>query len=780
MQGISYTMANPNSIPIPGRAEIYYDKPEESKLRFSFSQNMGIASLKSTDHVRVVISFPSHLLNDARREMLASDEWTLIKMELPSHRNGNRYIFTLDPSRTMPWGDKKLQIDFQQLTAWKAGNGDVQVKMIINHTTIQVKKASQKLIVMAYPDQPKDLTNDILIPSILFNDRQEDMGYHPHLFISNPELAPPIANQLSLNLKYENKEKPLAEENWHHDKRPFFKISFSYGHDPDDLTDDEQQTIGTQPNPNYNPLTTAYNIRAEVIESDLWYMDPSDNTTGWTFHPSGLNHQLFSPENNNLDISFTHIVSRLPEGNATLYIQWGNIPGYNGGWKAIAIPKRHVPPKILSFSTPGGGKTSSIPFGSGISLDWLTFGMSEVRLKCVENPRLDKTIKVVSRYHDVLHRPEAALLNCGGIRPKPPHRLRESCAHLEHYPVKPVDPINNFYLQGYSNNKLVGEEVGPVTIRLTNYPPPILDIDLHAEGAIFHVTVNNEPVYYFNTYGASVKLSWLLEDPEEVREVILQDPTGNHIQTLAPKKQGAATITLQKEGKHTIRFIGKDQQELSQGIILKTISQRLVGTSYVSKASYQGLLPLRAPASVISYEDKNNNYKPKKTLIYTYPNGSLSASTQMQLSFYSAGTGKLAFSAPNYRLAYPNVTSPQLLKIIKQPQLNLAALQAPPIPVQDFTWSVSAKGSIMIQLNDGSGWELAKSPGANPRHLLFQSTTAQLPPSLKNKAITLSNINASQGAGELAPFPVEINPTPLSSAQVNLKAEGMTLIFKKQ
>lgn len=778
MPGISYTMGNPNSIPTPGRREIYYNKPEASKLRFSFSQNMGIASLNPTD--RVVISFSSDLLKDARLDMLASGEWVLIKMERPSHYNGNRYIFTLYPIRTIPWGDKKLQIDFQQLTAWKAGNGDVRVKVIINNGTIKVKKASQKLIVMAYPDQPKDLTNDILIPSILFNDRQEEMEHHPHLFISNPELAPPIANQLSLNLKYENKERPLAEENWHHHKRPFFKISFSYGHDPDDLTDDEQQIINNQHNPNYNPLTTAYNIRAEVIESDLWYMDKSDNTTVWTFYPSGLNHQLFSPENNNLDISFTHIVSRLPEGTATLYIQWGHIPGYNDGWKAIAIPKRHAPPKILSFTAPGGGKTSNIPFGSGISLDWLTFGMSEVRLKCVENPRLDRMIKVVARYHSVLYRPEAALLNCGGIRPKPPLQHRESCANLEHHPLIPVDPINNFYLQEYSNNKLVGEEVGPVTIRLTNYPAPILDSDLQAIGAIFSVKENNEPVYYFNALGTSVKLSWLLEDPQEVREVMLQDPTGNHIQTLAPQKQGSATITFQKEGKHTIRFIGKDNQQLTQGIILKKMSHLFVGPSFVSKVSYQGILPLPAPVSMISYEDKNNNYKPTKTLIHTYPNGNLSVSTQMQISFNSGGRGKLTFSPPNYRLTYPNITRPQLLRLTKQPQLNLAALRVTPIPDQNFTWSVSEKGDIKIQLSDGSTWVLALSPNATPQHLLFQSATAQIPPSLRNETITLSSINTSKGAGELAPFPLEITPMPLNSAQVNLKADEMTFVFKKK
>ncbi len=767
MKGISFTIVNPNSIPTPGQPEIYYDKPAESNLRFGFTQDLGISSIKPEDSVR--ISFPASLLEAMSKEMLASKDWEVKKLEAPGVDNQQHYIFNLSPTTELPFKEDELRIDFQKVLAKKASNGEVSINIVIDQSQVPIVDDTQKLIVMAYPDKPKDLTDSTLFPSILFNDDQETIESHAHLAISIPALTPPIANQLTLNLKYE--KKGLFVEKWDTKdpkNRPFFNISFSYGSSANDLTDDIQ--FGK---PDYNQLTTVMSIKATIKESHLWKLEKATDTSLWKITPTDANTNLFSGKDSNLDISFTHIISRLPEGDATIYIQWGNIPGYNEGWKARNIPKKSPVPKILAFSALGGSKTESIPFGAGINLDWSVFAVAQVQLRCDETPFLNGVYKVPAT------KVEAALFYCGGVRPEAA-KTTESCASLITRKIIPIDPVSSFYLQALNaKGEKTGEEVGPVTIKLKDYPDPTLNKKLQAEGAIFKTEENKEPVYYFNQPGASVSLNWELKNQEVVKEIILLDPTGDTIKTLLPENKGKARISLQKEGRYTIRIIGKDKGEFSQGIILRTVSNLLIGANYASGISYKGSIPMPGLVYVISsYDNKKGNYKPIKTLIYSYPSGIFSLNNTIQLAFTKAGSGTISFTPPNCSLAYPNITVPQMITISKQPQLNTQLLKVAPIPPQNFEWSISTMGNINIQLGD-SKWELVLSKDANSQQLTFQSATTQLPLPLNEKIIALSNITASLGNGEIPPFSIELTPVSLTNTTVNIKAEEMTFVFKK-
>jgi len=208
------------------------------------------------------------------------------------------------------------------------------------------------------------------------------------LYISAGDLKPPINNQLKLNIKYQQRV-PLVK-NWPADKKPFFKISFAYGNNPNDLTN---TLLAGQTG--YNQLTTAYNISAQLGNSFLWQLEQDKGVTVWTIVPTSGNSHLFTEANNDLDIYFDHLITNLPGVETTLFIQWGNIPGYNDGWEARNIQKADKPlAKILSFSLPGGKMEGQLKYQEPIRLDWQVFATPKVELSCKEDPSFSQVFEV--------------------------------------------------------------------------------------------------------------------------------------------------------------------------------------------------------------------------------------------------------------------------------------------------------------------------------------------------------------------------------------------------
>jgi hypothetical protein len=95
--------------------------------------------------------------------------------------------------------------------------------------------------------------------------------YYDHIYLSSDDLQAPIANQLTLNLKYEQPG-PLIDTKVK--DKPFSNISFSYGSNVDDLT--YELMHGQE---SYNSFTTAIKITASIGENTLWSLEEATDTS---------------------------------------------------------------------------------------------------------------------------------------------------------------------------------------------------------------------------------------------------------------------------------------------------------------------------------------------------------------------------------------------------------------------------------------------------------------------------------------------------------------------
>ncbi|HMQ50417.1 MAG TPA: hypothetical protein PKA00_23540, partial [Saprospiraceae bacterium] len=201
------------------------------------------------------------------------------------------------------------------------------------------------------------------------------------------QVAVPIANTIHVNLKFNFNSGSLAEH-WDNHKVPKFCFSLATGAADIDLTNALKSTDGS-----YDPLTSAWNIGADLgnSETDQW-TNPKQIKTGssptWEVYPQSSNQGLFSSDTPNLDVVFTHVISILPAGQATLYVQWSNIPGYNDGFKALDLPKAAAVPQILSFQGPEGTPN----FGDTVQLSWKTFAIPALNLRWDGESRAIKAI----------------------------------------------------------------------------------------------------------------------------------------------------------------------------------------------------------------------------------------------------------------------------------------------------------------------------------------------------------------------------------------------------
>ncbi len=366
---ISFSIQNPNATPA-GDSVVYLG--QDNTLQFVFTNN-GLGNYTLTPQDTFTIIIPGTLLASASADQLESTDWVVKSLTQPTTGAGI-FTFELRPKADIPFNSKKpVSVVFQHWKGKKSGNDDVQTHYSIGGNSLS--GSGEKLFVQPPPDQPGDL-NDVITFEVSINDDQLQVP-RGTVYSSPQSLTPPIANRIHLNLTYSGSS--LAES-WDQEYTPQFIISFSYGDNDNDLTNALQEH-----QQGYNALTSAWKIHCSVEsdESSLWMPPPTPDTTAgtpsWVIEPNG-NANIFTDSNPNLDLIFTHVITILPKGNATIYVQWVNIPGYNSGKKALNLPKTVPQPVVLAFSAPNGQLSETCDGDSPVQLVWKTFAASEVEI----------------------------------------------------------------------------------------------------------------------------------------------------------------------------------------------------------------------------------------------------------------------------------------------------------------------------------------------------------------------------------------------------------------
>lgn len=368
---LTLNIQNPNSKPAD-QAVLYLG--EGNTINLVFTKKGNVRSPKQGDTFTVV--FSKTLLASASADNLASGQpWTA---QVAS--SAASYTFNFSPTQDVSFDENgEITIQLINLQGVTDTNDNVSSKFKIGGRPLSGN--SLKLVVMDAPTQPKNFPDFITIPD------RPDINLNNGTSIPNgtvyispvtdqSQLAVPVANTIHVNLKFDNKTGGLVDK-WEKSKVPKFIFSFATGSSSVDLTDNHPSTDKAE----YNELTSAWNIKAEIGEgeSSQWQA-PKQSKTGisptWTVSPTSTNQSLFSASTPNLDVVFTHVISILPPGEATLYIQWASIPGFNDGIKALNLPKAIIKPTILSFQ----GPANTPNFNDVISLKWQTFGVASLNL----------------------------------------------------------------------------------------------------------------------------------------------------------------------------------------------------------------------------------------------------------------------------------------------------------------------------------------------------------------------------------------------------------------
>ena len=368
---ITLTLQNPGTKPA-NQPELYIG--ESNQLNFLFRNSLGIPNVNPGDIF--AISIPDNLITSANANQLMGNSW---KVNQLTHQN-NVYTFELTPLKQLDFSGV-ITISFDKLNSQIASNGDVTSHFMIDNAPIS--GPGVKLFVSEPPSNKLKPLTEYIIPSSPFINQEQQMVARGTVYTSpvgtgdaHGELQPPVANQIHLNLKFNGSQ--LVNKPWN--KTPQFMFSFSYGNDGNDLTNAIKSG-----EPNYNPLTTAWKITARIAnnQSSQWKIQALNNnstTPVWIVEPTANNPHLFTNTYPDLDIIFEHAISAVAPYNASVYIQWADIPGYNPGRFVLDLPKQLPDPKVVSFTSPD---TNFSP-EQAVSLSWQTFGTSQVVMSWVD------------------------------------------------------------------------------------------------------------------------------------------------------------------------------------------------------------------------------------------------------------------------------------------------------------------------------------------------------------------------------------------------------------
>lgn len=373
MAQLFFSIQNPQSTP-PDQFYIYLG--QQNTLNFRFYTEVHEVTFMQHDSITILI--PKGILASPANVSFVAPGWTMAYAQ--DDRN-DQYLLTLsdqDAIEVSP--NEDLIITLTELEGETVTAGDVNLQYLIGGRK-ESGPPAQKIAVMDPPNQPNNLP-PVISFSVTLNEEQSvvDSG---KLFLSPPALNPPIANCIHLNLKYGGEQLlPSGYEG----KTPQFLIYFSYGNNTDAsaLTD---AIKSDSKDPPFNALTSAWKISAAIAtdEAHLWLLynpNTSANTPIWIIQGNEkTNPHLFANEGAglpSLDVYFDHVISILPEGNATIYIQWTGIAHYNAGVFALNIEKHLLDGPKVSLSSPDDGET--IVAGNPVPLSWQAFGAESLVL----------------------------------------------------------------------------------------------------------------------------------------------------------------------------------------------------------------------------------------------------------------------------------------------------------------------------------------------------------------------------------------------------------------
>ena len=369
---INFSLQNPDTTPA-NQPELFI--AQSNQLNILFSNTLGIPNVNPGDIF--TINIPDNLISSGSADQLLSKSW---KIQHVIHQN-SLYSYSLTPLKQLAFSGA-ISIRLQKLTGLTATNGDVDCNFLIGGDPI--KSSSEKLFVSQAPSNKlKPLTNAIVASAPFVNQEQQQVARgtvytSPVVKVAEKDkLTPPVANQIHLNLKFNGSQ--LTDKKW--DNPPRFMFSFSYGTQGGDLTDSLNSN-----DTNYNPFTSAWNIKANIAsnQTNKWQLlslNNNSSTPVWEVEPRAANVHLFTNGAPDLDIIFYHVISALAANNATVYIQWANIPGYNPGRFVLDLPKQVPDPTIISLTKAGNNFTSQ----EEVRLDWQTFAVSDLELSWSNN-----------------------------------------------------------------------------------------------------------------------------------------------------------------------------------------------------------------------------------------------------------------------------------------------------------------------------------------------------------------------------------------------------------
>ena len=120
MAGISFTIANPNSIPKAGQAVIYVDAVDKNQLDFVITNSIAIPNIQPTDQLS--IRFPKELIVNASKDMLVTKDWEVKTID----RSGAYYDFVCAPRKKAIPFKNAIVISFIGMQGKTQTNGAVK------------------------------------------------------------------------------------------------------------------------------------------------------------------------------------------------------------------------------------------------------------------------------------------------------------------------------------------------------------------------------------------------------------------------------------------------------------------------------------------------------------------------------------------------------------------------------------------------------------------------------------------------------------------------------
>ncbi|MCU1723744.1 hypothetical protein [Pseudomonas sp. 5P_5.1_Bac1] len=184
----------------------------------------------------------------------------------------------------------------------------------------------------------------------------------------------PMASSLVFRLSNPSPNTPIvpADVSWG-SKTPSFTLSFAYASKggAGALTSAEKAIAFT---------------RGTVQDyGNLWSISANtQGTPSWTLTPDQLKNKqiLGTGDAASFEFILGNIITQLDVGTTLAYLQWSNIPGYQDGYKTLALVKVKPQPGILRLISLS---PSVIKQGTPVQLVWETFALTRQTLSWAKN-----------------------------------------------------------------------------------------------------------------------------------------------------------------------------------------------------------------------------------------------------------------------------------------------------------------------------------------------------------------------------------------------------------